>query len=166
MAVPLSPGLVTFVDSVVLERPELGTRYRFRGEEGVGLRGLLFDVFIYPTAGWSPPARQAALFIETLDTLRQHGQIAGFEVLRSEPTSIRLTLADRTSDVGGHVVRLRLTLRPGDVRESYFGVFPDAERYLKVRATYPPSEATRDSVDAIVRQVLLARASRPSRCPP
>src|SRR5688572_859245 len=56
MAVPLSAALVTFSDSAVLERPELGTRYRFRGEEGIGLGGLLVDVFIYPGAGWSPPA--------------------------------------------------------------------------------------------------------------
>jgi hypothetical protein len=165
MAVPLSAGLATFRDSAVLGQPELGTRYRFRGEEGIGLGDLVVDVFIYPGKEWSPPAGQATVFLETLDTLRRQGRIAGFEVLRSEPESIQLSRAGRSSDVVGYIVRLRMTLRPGDVRESYFGVFPDGERYLKFRSTYAPSQATRDAVDTVVRQVLSARAARPSHCP-
>lgn len=165
MAVPLNAGVVTFRDSAVLETPELGTRYRFRGEEGTGLGVLLVDVFIYPAAGWSPPAGQASVFLEALDTLQRQGRIASFEVQRSEREAIRLSRAGRTSEVVGHMVRLGMTLRPGDVRESYFAVFPDGERYLKFRATYAPSPATRDAIDTVVRGVLLARAARPSHCP-
>jgi hypothetical protein len=165
MAVPLSAGLATFVDSAILERPELGTRYRFRGVETIGLGGLIVDVFVYPGTGWSPPAGQATVFLEALDTLQRRGQIGGFEVLRSERESIRLTRSGRTSEIVGHAVRLRMTLRPGEVRESYFGVFPDGNQYLKFRSTYAPSQRTREAVDTIVRQVLSARAATPSHCP-
>jgi hypothetical protein len=165
MSVPLTAGLVAFVDSTVLERPQLGIRYRYRGADSAGLRDLLVDVFIYPAAGWSPPARQAAIFVETLDTLKQQGRIAGFEVLGNEQLALRVTRAGRATEVFGHAVRLHLSPRPNDLRESYFAVFPEGERYLKFRATYPPSLTTRDAVGTIVFQVLAARAARPSHCP-
>lgn len=165
MSVPLSAGLAVFVDSLVLERPELGTRYRYRGVDSVALRDLLVDVFIYPAAGWSAPARQAAIFVETLDTLKQQGRISGFEVLSTEKLAVRVSRGGRASEVVGHTVQLQLSPRPNDVRESYFAVFPEGERYVKFRATYPPSPATRDAVGTIVFQVLAARAVRQARCP-
>jgi hypothetical protein len=163
-SVPLTAGLAAFVDSAVLDPQQLGTRYRYRGADSAGLRDLLVDVFIYPAAGWSPPARQAAMFVETLDTLKQQGRIAGFDVLATEKLALRVGAGGTESEVVGHSVRIQLSPRSNDVRESYFAVFPEADRYVKFRATYPPSPSTRDAVGNVVFQVLAARAARQARC--
>ena len=165
MPVPLSAGYAALTDSTRLERPELGTLYRFRGEKEIGLGGIGVDVFIYPAATWPPPAEQAKLFLQAMEILRQEGRVAAFEVIEEARETFRVGPSGRTTEVRGHSVRLRLTTPAGEALESYFGVFPDAENYVKFRATYVPTRAVRDAVHATIGQILAVTAMRPAGCP-
>ena len=165
MGVPLSAGYAGLTDSAVLARPELGTVYRFRGEEAMGLGAIGVDVFIYPGATWPPPAEQAEQFLEAMEIERQQGRIAGFEVIHRRSESPRVGPSGPNTQARGQVVRLRLTTPAGEKPETYFGVFPDADRYVMFRATYPATSRAREMINATVGQIVGALERRPPHCP-
>jgi hypothetical protein len=160
MAVPLSAGVATFVDSTVLERPELGTLYRF---EGVG--ELRQDVFIYPSAAWGPPEEQAKAFLEATEIQRQRGRFLSFELIEEKPRNIEAKGRGRTVNFRGHTVRVLVVGTAGQTRESYFAVYPHADRWVKFRVSYSPSAEARKLIDEFERQLLSALANNPPQCP-
>jgi hypothetical protein len=166
MAVPLSAGFAALTDSAVLERPELGRMYRFRGEKDIGLEAVQVDVFIYPASAWSAPAKQGELFAEAMELQRQAGRISRFEPIDQRSDAPRVgPSSDRAARVKGHVARWKVVTPAGETLETYFAVFPDADRYVKFRATYPPASDTRQAVGFVVGQILAELESRPANCP-
>lgn len=159
-AVPLSAGGATFVDSTLLEHQGLGRRYRF-----VALGDGRFDVFIYPASGWSAPDMQARLFVETLDSMRQRGDIAGFEITQNQPLTLDVKGRGRRASFRGHTVSLRLHTPSGPARESYFAVFPYRDRYVKFRVTHFPDSDAGRVIGEFVRQLLSSLAARAPHCP-
>lgn len=160
MAVPLSAGVASFVDSTVLERPELGTLYRFKG-----LGGLRHDVFIYPSGAWGSPAEQAKIFLEAMEVEQQRGRFRSFELIEEKPRNIEAKASGRAVTFRGHSVRILVKATSGQPFESYFAVFPHADRWVKIRATNPPSAETRKVIDEFQQQLLSALAGNPARCP-
>lgn len=160
MEVPLSAGDAILVDSTVLERPELGTVYRYQT-----IRGLPIDLFLYPAEPIPSPAREAARFLESLGLIRAQGDLKAFEVVRSGPLQIRASRGARPdTTISGHEVRVRLEPPQGEPVESWFAVFDSDSRYLKVRATYQPKGGTLAVLQKFVSQVLSSRLSSPSEC--
>src|SRR5438093_4549036 len=111
MAVPISAGWATFADSEHLERPELGTLYRYRGFDRV--EGLTLDVFIYPQAGWPPLEEQVQAFPTTLEVMQQRGEMSSYEVLGRDDMKVivRSARLGREITIHGVVVRMKLPER-------------------------------------------------------
>ena len=164
MAVPVSAGFAVFTDSENLERAELGTLYRFR-ERG---SDLPFDVFIYPKSGWPSIEAQVDDFLPSLRVLQDRGEISSSEVMDRRKVKVRVRSArlGREITLQGDAVRVRLTGPAGNQLTSYFAVFPQEQKYLKVRVTYPPDRNVQPLIDDFVKQVLEARAAEPGHCPP
>ena len=160
MGVPLSAGVATFVDSTVLERPELGTLYRFEG-----LGDLRQDVFIYPSAEWGSAEDQAKAFLEALEVQRQRGRLVSFELIEEKPRNIEVKGRGRGVTFRGRTVRVLLVGPAGQTRESYFAVYPHADRWVKIRVSYAPSAEARQLIDEFERQLLSALADNPPQCP-
>lgn len=160
MAVPLSAGVATFVDSTVLERPELGTLYRFEG------RGELRpDVFMYPSAGWGSVEDQAKAFLEAMEVGRQRGRFVSFELIEEKPRNVEAKGRGRSVTYRGQTVRVLVVGTGGQTRESYFAVYPHADRWVKFRVSYPASAEARTVIDEFERQLLSALANNPPQCP-
>lgn len=160
MDVPLSAGDAILVDSMVLERPELGTVYRYET-----IRGLPIDLFLYPAEPTPSPEREAARFLESLELMRAQGDLKAFEVVRSGQLQIRVSREARPdTTMSGHEVRVRLEPPQGEPVESWFAVFDSYSRYLKVRASYQPKRGPLAVLQKFVSQVLSSRASTPAEC--
>ena len=164
MAVPISAGWATFADSEHLERPELGTLYRYRGFNRV--EGLTLEVFIYPQAGWPPLEEQVQAFPTTLEVMQQRGEMSSYEVLGRDDMKVKVRSArlGREITIHGVVVRMKLQERSGRDFNSYFAVFPEEQQYIKFRVTYPSDRHVQGTIDDFVKQVLEARAAEPAHC--
>ena len=59
-----------------------------------------------------------------------------------------------------------MKLRDGSGQEfnSYFAVFPEEQKYIKFRVTYPSGQRVQGTIDDFVKQVLEARAAEPAHC--
>lgn len=165
MAVPLSAGFGMFADSERLERPELGTLYRYRGFAKA--ENLLMDVFIYPQTGWPSLEEQVAGFSQSLEVMRQRGEFASFEVVGTDDVKVKARSArmGREITIRGVGVRVKLQAPSGQEFNSYFAVFPEEQKYIKFRVTYPVGQRAQPVIDEFVRQVLEARAAKPAHCP-
>lgn len=163
MAVPVSAGFAVFADSERLERPELGTLYRFRERAS----DLPFDVFIYPQPGWPSIEAQVDDFVTSLRILQDRGEVSSYEVTDRRKVNVRVRSArlGREITLQGYAVRVGLT-GPHKELTSYFAVFPQEQKYLKVRVTYPPDRRVQSVIDEFVREVLEARAAEPGHCQP
>jgi TonB family protein len=164
MAVPLSAGFATFADSEVLERPELGTLYRYQEMGG----GLALDVFVYPQASWPRPADQVRDFLESLEVMRARGEFASYDVQKQGDLKVKVRGGRPRHDfeVRGDAVRAVLSGSNGEKRTTYFAIFPQGESYIKFRSTYVPDRRAQRVVDEFIQQVLSARASTPRHCSP
>ena len=164
MAVPVSAGFAVFTDSERLERVELGTLYRFR-ERG---SGLPFDIFIYPESAWPSIEAQVDDFLPSLRVLQDRGEVSSYEVIDRRKVNVRVRSVrlGREITLQGDAVRVRLRGPAGNELTSYFAVFPQEQKYLKVRVTYPPDRHVQPLIDDFVKQVLEARAAEPAHCPP
>ena len=160
-AVPLSAGSGLFVDSAVLERPELGIVYRYRG-----LEGLDCDVFIYPATGWPSPEDQAAMFLEATDLERQRGDLSSYTVLDDRIHTIKSQSGSgrKTVTFEGHRVTLNLTRRMNQALQSYLAVFPHGSKYVKLRVTHDPDRRATAAIEGFLQQFLSALASQPPAC--
>ena len=166
MGVPLSAGVAAFVDSAVLERPELGTLYRFAEEEEVRADTveLRFDVFIYPAAEvWGSPEEQGEAFLKALEIGQQRGRFRSFEVLGKETQSVSVDNRGRAMKVPVHTIRVMLETAAGP-GESYFAVFPYLDRNVKIRVTSPPSGEARRVIDEFLRQLVSALVRTAPNC--
>jgi len=163
MAVPVSAGWASFADSLPLERPELGTMYRYQGVDRVA--ELRLDVFIYPQSGWPSPEEQVQTFPESLEVMRGRGEISGYEVLGGDDMKVEVRSArlGRVT-IRGFVSRLKLRETSGREYNLYFAVFPEQQTYIKFRGTYPLDLRAQNTIDEFVRQVLEARAAVPAHC--
>jgi hypothetical protein len=161
MAVPLSAGVATFADSEPLAPPELGTLYRYQG-----MGALPLDVFIYPRPDWPPPSTQVRNFLAALDTLRGRGDLSSYKVQKEGPLQVKVTAGRprRAIAIHGHAVQVTLVAASGEERKTYFSVFPEGDKYIKVRATYRPDQRSQSTIDEFIRQLLSARASTPPHC--
>ena len=161
MAVPISAGVATFADSAVLDRPELGTLYRYQGMDGLPL-----DVFIYPRSDWPTPTDQVGNFVRTLNAMRERGDLSTYEVQNEENLRLKVRGGRPRRDmvIEGRSVRARLTAVTGEQRTTYYAVFPEGDKYIKFRATYPPARRTEKTIAKFVWQVLSARVSTPPHC--
>jgi len=157
MSVPLSAGGV-FVDSVVMERPELGTRFRY------ATAGFPIDLFVYPRREGDTPRAQVERAVAAL----QAGSVAGgpdsVSVLRAGPERLRPSDRFRGIEFAGYGAFVRGRLA-GNRVESYIGVFSARDEDLKVRATYVPDADARKDLRVFVQQFLSHRAWRMSGCP-
>lgn len=164
MGVPLSAGVAAFVDSTILERPELGTQYRFASEPELGLAEARFDVLIYPAAQWPAPPEQIATHLSALERQRASGELSEFRVLENRERKFDVRSSRVRKQLRAHILRVRLHPPSGDEVESVMGVFRDVDRYVGFRIIHPPSDHYRRAAYEFVRQVLSALASRPSHC--
>src|SRR6266849_2329017 len=164
MAVPISAGWARFADSQHLERPELGTLYRYRGFERIA--GLTLDVFIYPLIGSPSLEEQVQAFPKTLELMQQRGELSAYEVLGSDEVNVKVRSArlGREITIRGFGVRVKLREGSGQEFNSYFAVFPEEQKYIKFRATYPSGPPVQGTIDDFVKQVLEARAAEPAHC--
>src|SRR5437867_5428826 len=137
MAVPISAGWARFADSQHLERPELGTLYRYHGFARIA--GLTLDVFIYPQTGWPSVEEQVQAFPKTLELMQQRGELSAYEVLGSDEVKVEVRSARLGREITIHGFGVRVKLREGSGQElnSYFAVFPEEQKYIKFRVTYP-----------------------------
>jgi hypothetical protein len=164
MAVPLSAGVAAFVDSTILERPELGTQYRFASEPELGLSEARFDVLIYPAAQWPGPAEQITTHLSALKRQRALGDLTEFRILENRERKFEVRTSRGRKQLRAHILRVRLDPTTGDEVESVMGIFRDRDRYVGFRIIHPPSDHYRAAAYEFVRQVLSALASRPSHC--
>ena len=164
MAVPISAGWARFADSQHLERPELGTLYRYHGFERVA--GLTLDVFIYPQTGWPSVEEQVQAFPKTLELMQQRGELSAYEVLGTDEVKVKVRSARLGREITIHGFGVRVKLREGSGQEfnSYFAVFPEEQKYIKFRVTYPSGPRVQGTIDDFVKQVLEARAAEPAHC--
>jgi hypothetical protein len=164
MAVPISAGWARFADSEHLERPELGTLYRYQGFESIAQ--LRLDVFIYPQTGWPSLEEQVQAFPKTLELMQQRGELSGYEVLGRDDVKVKVRNARLGREITIDGFRVRVKLRDGSGQEfnSYFAVFPEEQKYIKFRVTYPSSRRVQGTIDDFVKQVLEARAAEPAHC--
>lgn len=164
MAVPLSAGWARFADSEHLERPDLGTRYRYHGFEPIA--GVTLDVFIYPQTGWPSLEEQVQAFPQALELMQQRGELSAYEVLGRDDVKVKVRSARLGREITIHGFGVRVKLRDGSGQEfnSYFAVFPEEPKYLKFRVTYPSGQRVQGTIDDFVKQVLEARAAEPAHC--
>jgi hypothetical protein len=157
MSVPLSAGAL-FADSAVLDRPELGTRFRYTAD------GFGIDLFVYPHVRGETPQAEVD---RTLAAFQQGAVQAGpgaIRLVRAGAERVRPSRRFRDAEFDGYsaVYRARLD---GSAVESYVAVFPAGDEDLEVRATYPPGGAARRQVAEFVQQLLSHRAWRMKGCP-
>ena len=164
MGVPLSAGVASFVDSTVLERPELGTLYRFASEVEPGLADVRFDVFIYPASQWPTPTDQIANYLAVLDGQRARGDLAQFRVLENRERKFDVRTRRVHTQLRAHILRVSLNTTTHNESESAMAVFRHRDRFVKLRITYPPAGNYRAAAYEFVRQVLSALVSRPAHC--
>ena len=164
MAVPISAGWARFADSQHLERPELGTQYHYHGFARIA--GLTLDVFIYPQTGWPSVEEQVQAFPKTLELMQQRGELSAYEVLGSDEVKVEVRSARLGREITIHGFGVRVKLREGSGQElnSYFAVFPEEQKYIKFRVTYPSGPRVQGTIDDFVKQVLEARAAEPAHC--
>ena len=164
MAVPISAGWARFADSEHLERPELGTMYRYHGFERIA--GLALDVFIYPQTGWPSLEEQAEAFPQALAVMQQRGELSAYGVLGKDDVKVKVrsTRLGRKIKIHGYGVRVKLRDASGQEFISYFAVFPAEPNYIKFRVTYPSGSRVQGTIDDFVKQVLEARAAEPAHC--
>src|SRR3954447_4872938 len=156
MSVPLSAG-AQFADSVVLDRPSLGTRFHYTA------RGFGIDLFVHPHQALTPRGEVE----NTLALLRQ-GAVRGgpdsVAVLRAGAQRLRPSRRFRDVRFNGYSALFRATAE-GIPVESYMAVFPAGGQDLEIRATYPLGVHGRAQVAEFVQQLLSSRASRMKGCP-
>src|SRR6266576_4640205 len=111
MAVPISAGWARFADSEHLERPELGTLYRYHGFEPIA--GVTLDVFIYPQTGWPSLEQQVQTFPQALELMQQRGELSAYEVLGRDDVKVKVRSARRGREITIHGFGVRVKLREG-----------------------------------------------------
>ena len=165
MAVPVSAGFAVFVDSERLERAELGTLYRYRDRL---LENLHFDVFIYPQRGRPSIETQVDDFITSLKMLQDRGEGSSYGTIDRHKLNVRVRSARLGRDITlqGYAVRVRPKGPTGHDLTTYFAVFPQDQKYLKVRVNYLHDRDVESRIDEFVREILEARAAEPGHCPP
>ena len=159
MGMPLSAGVAEFMDSVVFDRPEHGTSYRYRA-----MSGFPIHVFVYPAVGQGSAGAQVQ---ETIAHLRSGDVPNGpdsLSVLGGGRERVRLSARGGGGVATGHAARLRLWFG-GEPAESYVAVFPAQDGFVKFRATYPPGRDERAMVGEFVEQILSDRGWRERGCP-
>jgi len=158
MSVPLSAG-AQFVDSLVFDQPELGTAYRYRTPAGHDI-----DVYIYPRAPGTTPEGEVTRTYETLRGQLISHSPDSVSITRQHQERVRVRVRDRRPVIPGYGAWMKIWTG-GEEADSYVGVFPFGDRYVKVRSTHPPTRTARAMTDEFIHQFLGYQAWRAEGCP-
>jgi hypothetical protein len=128
----------------------MGSHYRYMGE------GLLLDVYVYPidravltAAPGDPEREESAKFIEVLELQRRQGIYGAVRVTGQQALMVQ---AGARSFPAWRVSAL--VSRGTAERETHQHLVTAAERFIKVRTTFPVGESRVDEVESFLSELL------------
>jgi hypothetical protein len=160
MSVPLSAA-GRFVDSTVLESPEMGMQYRYES----AVADARMSLFIYPKGSWATPEQQGRDFVASLADMHARSEITAFDVVEGGALTVEQDgpVGQDTREFKGYRI-LFSTEQGGETRWSFFAVFPFRDNYLRFRVGASSRAAVSRAAAAFIDQMLSAMARYPTNC--
>jgi hypothetical protein len=130
--------------------PATGIHHRYRGE------GLVLDVYVYPidatvlaAAPGDPEREESGRFVQVLELQRRQGTHSAVRITGQQA----LMIHTRARSFPAYRVSA-LVSRGTEERETHQHLVTVAERFIKVRTTFPVGESRVDEVESFLSELL------------